>query len=151
MFHLHLADGFVSVPFALDACRLTLRATLGPFFAISGAHKLLSPTRRASLAATFKADGCYSPAMMWAIPCGELCGGLGVLTGTLLPFACAGLMLICLGACALDGRKRVAGFQPLDASDRLDDWLYLPEALYLAMLAVLAILGAGALSLDALI
>lgn len=130
---------------------LILRAALGTFFLISGYHKLFNPTRRASLEATFRADGCYNPIMMWIIPLGEFFGGLGILVGALTPLAAAGLILICAGACVLDGAKRVRDWKPLDPADTLDDWLYLPETLYIVMLVALIAIGPGPLSIDALI
>lgn len=146
-----LSHGLADAPYAIEAVRIGLRASLGAFFAFSGYHKIFAPSRRATLAATFKADGVYNPAMMWAIPLGELFGGLALALGVLTPLACVGLIAICLGACALDGRKRVADWKPLDAADRVDDWLYLPEALYVLMLAALALLGAGSFSIDAIV
>lgn len=134
---------------AYDAASLVNRGALGLFFTISGFHKAFNATRRASLRETFAADGVTSPAFMYAIPAGELLGGLAVLVGFLTPLAAAGLMVICAGACLLDGLKRIKGFQPLDAADALDDVLYLPEALYLFMLLFLILTGPGRYSLDA--
>jgi uncharacterized membrane protein YphA (DoxX/SURF4 family) len=146
-----LAQG-MSSPIALDSARIILRAGLGSFFAISGYHKIFNKERRAALKATFDADGVKpEAAFMWAIPLGELSGGLGLLAGALMPLAAAGLILICLGACVMDGRKRVAAEKPLDFADRIDDWEYLPEFLMSLSLAVLIVIGAGQLSLDSLI
>lgn len=133
---------------AYDLASFVDRLALGGFFVISGAHKAFHPKRRASLAETFRADGVYSPGMMLAIPAGELLGGLAVLAGFLTPFAAAGLILICTGACFLDGLKRIKGMSPLDRFDALDDLLYLPETLYVLMLVTLILLGPGKWSLD---
>jgi uncharacterized membrane protein YphA (DoxX/SURF4 family) len=132
-----------------EPASILIRSTVGPFFVFSGFHKLFNPTRRASLAETFKADGCYSPPLMWVIPLGELFGGLGVTLGAATLVAAAGLIALCLGACVLDGRKRVAAYQPLDLADRVDDYLYLPEVLYVVMLLALIAVGPGSFSLDA--
>lgn len=129
---------------------LTLdRWALGTFFTISGFHKLFNQTRRAALAETFKADGCYTPANMYAIPGGEFMGGLALLLGFLTPLAAAGLMIICAGACFFDGLKRIKTWAPLDRFDWVDDALYLPEALYLIMLFALILAGPGPWSVDA--
>lgn len=130
---------------------LMLRLSLGLFFAFSGYHKLFNDQRRASLKATFVADGVYKPAMMYVIPLGEGLGGMALLLGFLTPVAALGLVAICLGACAFDGRKRVTAEAPLDTADRVDDWLYLPEFLYIVMLTSLALIGAGSFSVDALL
>jgi uncharacterized membrane protein YphA (DoxX/SURF4 family) len=134
---------------AFDVASLVDRMALGAFFTISGFHKLFNQSRRASLAATFKADNCYSPVMMWLIPMGELFGGLAVATGFLTPLACLGLIVICGGACLKDGLKRVRAWVPLDRADAMDDVLYLPETLYILMLVFLILIGPGAYSLDA--
>jgi uncharacterized membrane protein YphA (DoxX/SURF4 family) len=134
-----------------DIASLILRAALGVFFVISGAHKLLHPVRRAELAQTFKAAKVYSPFMMAAIPLGEFFGGWALLLGFLTPVALLGLILICTGACVLDGLKRIATWKPLDRADYVADVLYLPEILYVIMMLALLFLGAGKYSLDSLL
>lgn len=133
-----------------DASLFAVRASVGVFFAISGAHKLFNPTRRASLKATFQADHVPLMPFMVVIPCGELLGGLGVAFGALTVVAACGLFALCMGACFLDGFKRIPGMQPLDAADAADDVLYLPEVLYAVMLLAVIGMGPGAWSLDAL-
>lgn len=142
-----LVSGFA----AYDALLLADRLALGTFFAISGYHKLFNATRRKSLAETFKADGCYSPFTMAAIPLGEALGGLALLAGFLTPLAACGLIAICGGACLLDGTKRIKAWAPLDAADEVDDFLYLPEVLYVVMLGFLILAGPGQWSIDALV
>jgi len=134
-----------------DIASLILRAAVGVFFVISGYHKLFNVRRRASLAATFKADGVYSPVTMLAIPCGELAGGLGLIVGLATPIACLGLILICAGACIVDGLKRIPAFQPIDRADYVADVLYLPEVLYVFMMCALLCIGGGKYSLDAVV
>lgn len=128
--------------------QILFRLVLGSFFLFSGYHKLFNQSRRATLESTFKADKVYSPSLMWAIPLGELFGGAALLLGFLTPLACAGLILICAGACAFDGSKRVKQWQPLDWADLVADYEYLPEVLYIVMLIALALMGAGQFSVD---
>jgi uncharacterized membrane protein YphA (DoxX/SURF4 family) len=66
-------------------------------------------------------------------------------------FAALGVVALCAGALALDGRKRIPSMQPLDLADRVDDALYLPEVLYIVCLVPVLSFGPGAYSLDALI
>jgi putative oxidoreductase len=139
-----LTSGFQASDFAMLADRLAL----GAFFTISGAHKLFHPVRRLALARTFKADGVYSRPLMFLIPAGEVAGGLGVLTGTLSIIAAAGLIALCIGACLIDGLKRIPAWKPLDAFDYADDVLYLPEVAYIAMAAFIVAQGPGLYSLD---
>jgi hypothetical protein len=42
-------------------------------------------------------------------------------------------------------------FKPIDGTDRIDDWLYLPETLYAFMLLIVISAGAGPYSLDAVV
>lgn len=134
-----------------DIASIILRLALGVFFVISGSHKTFHPVRRAELAATFKAAGVYSPPMMYAVPLGELFGGLALLMGFLEPLALLGLILICTGACVLDGIKRISAWKPLDRADSVADVLYLPEVLYVIMMSALLCIGAGKYSIDHLI
>lgn len=135
----------------IDAASLILRLALGMFFSSSGAHKAFHPARRAALKETFKQDGVYHPAMMVVIPAAELLGGLGVLFGALTVYASAGLIVVCLGACAVDALKRIKPTPPdtLDAADYVAHVLYLPEVLYVFAFVALILMGPGAFSLDA--
>jgi len=134
-----------------DATLLAIRASVGGFFVVSGAHKLFNPIRRQSLRETFAADGVTFAPMMYVVPLGELLGGLGVAFGALTIFAAVGLAALCVGACALDGLKRIPSMQPLDPADRAGDVLYLPEVLYVVCLLAVLSFGPGAYSLDALV
>ena len=72
--------------------------------------------------------------------------------GTATTSVCAlGLLVIIFVAIATSGRQRIKLFKPIDESDRIDDWLYLPETLYAFMLIIVISAGAGPYSLDALI
>src|SRR5580704_1883369 len=102
-----------------DAPLLAMRASVGGFFAVSGAHKLFNPTRRESLRETFAADGVTFAPMMYVVPGGELLGGLGVAFGALTVFAAVGLAALSIGAWVLDGAKRIPLMKPLDPADRI--------------------------------
>jgi putative oxidoreductase len=134
-----------------DVALLTIRASVGGFFVVSGAHKLFNPTRRQNLRDTFTADGVRYAPMMYLVPLAELLGGLGVALGALTIFAAIGLAALCTGACALDGLKRIPAMHPLDLADRAGDLLYLPEVLYVLCLLAVISFGPGAYSLDALV
>lgn len=133
-----LQMGFGNGNVALFANRLAL----GTFFAISGYHKLFNRERHATVVATLKACGVPFLAFnQWFVPCVEFFGGLSVLSGILAPLAAMGLICICLTACMTDGRKRVVGYKPIDSADKLDDYLYLPELLYIIGLAFIVTFG----------
>jgi len=135
---------------AKDAALALARASVGVFFAISGAHKLLVPSRHAALVETLKRNHVPAVAFnQWWVPGWEFVGGV-LLTAGLFSAAAAGVLsVICLVALCCEGRERVKSYQPIDKADELDDWLYLQEMLYLILLAVTMIAGTGRYSMDA--
>lgn len=132
---------------------LTLnRVVLGVFFAISGYHKLFNASRHATLTRTAQDDGVHAlPIMQWLLPGTEFGGGCALIIGLLSVLAAFGLFVICVGAIALDGVKRIRAWRPIDRADWLGDLLYLPEALYCVGLSVVMLAGPGPWSLDAMI
>jgi putative oxidoreductase len=120
------------------------RVLLGVFFAISGYHKLFNPHRHAALVSTFKNLGI--PAIrfnQWWVPGVEFMGGLSLVSGILAPLAAMGLMIICFVATCTAGRKRIPEFNPIDKADVVDDYLYLPEVLYMVGLIIIIMAGPG--------
>lgn len=135
-----------------DLAYLVARIATGMFFVLSGYHKLTNPGRRATFVATLQACSVpFLPAMQWLVPCVEFFGGLGVAFGFLTPLAALGLVAICLVATYTDGVRRVKGWGAIDRADVIDDFLYLPEVLYIVLLALFVTRGAGPVSLDALL
>jgi putative oxidoreductase len=134
-----------------DAILLVIRVSVGVFFAVSGSHKLFSPSRRQSLRETFAADGVTFVPMMYLVPLAELVGGLGLALGALTVLAALGLVALCIAACALDGLKRIPSMHPIDPADWAGDVLHLPEVLYVVCLLAVLSFGPGAYSLDRLV
>jgi len=132
---------------------LTLnRIAVGAFFMLSGYHKLFNADRHRLFIDELKGLGV--PALgfnQWWVPSVEFAAGGAVLIGLLAPLAALGLLVIILVAIVTSGRQRIKLYKPIDESDRIDDWLYLPETLYAFMLIVIVSMGAGPYSLDALI
>jgi uncharacterized membrane protein YphA (DoxX/SURF4 family) len=89
--------------------------------------------------------------MQWFIPGVEFFGGLGVAFGFLTPLAALGLATICFVAACTDGVRRVKASVGIDKADEIDDFLYLPEVLYILLLALFIADGAGPFSLDAIL
>ena len=87
----------------------------------------------------------------WWVPLVELTAGSAVFVGLLAPPVALGLLVIILVAIATSGRQRIKLYKPIDESDRIDDWLYLPETLYAFMLIMVVAVGAGPYSVGALI
>ena len=96
-------------------------------------------------------DATVNAPNQWWVPLVEFTAGGAVLIGLLAPLAALGLLVIILVAIATSGRQRIELYKPIDESDRIDDWLYLPETLYAFMLIIVVSVGAGPYSLDALI
>jgi putative oxidoreductase len=143
-----LLNGVGNAAFTYAAARIAT----GAFFVFSGYHKLTNARRRATLVATLQAsDIPFIPVMQWFVPGVEFFGGLGVGFGFLTPLAALGLATICLIAACADGVPRVRTWGALDKTDMIDDVLYLPEVLYILLLALFVANGAGPFSLDALL
>ena len=135
---------------APDAALTLNRVALGAFFAISGYHKLFHPVRHDSLVSTLREDGVRPLAVMqWLVPAVEFSGGCALIVGLLSALAAFGLFVISVGAFALDARKRIETWAPLDRADWLGDALYLPEVLYCVGLAIVMLAGPGPWSVDA--
>ena len=131
---------------------LVARIATGVFFAFSGYHKLTNAERRATLVATLQACRIpFIPVMQWFVPSVEFLGGLGVAFGFLTPLAALGLATICLIAAYTDGMRRIRAWGAIDGADVIDDLLYLPEVLYIVLLALFVANGAGPVSLDAIL
>jgi uncharacterized membrane protein YphA (DoxX/SURF4 family) len=133
-------------------CYLVARVATGMFFVFSGYHKLTNAERRAALVMTLQACRIpFVPLMQWFVPGVEFVGGLGVVFGFLTPLAALGLAAICLVATCTDGMRRVRASGVIDQADKIDDVLYLPEVLYIVLLALFVANGAGPFSLDAML
>ena len=131
---------------------LAARVATGVFFVFSGYHKLTNAKRRATFVATLQACHVpFVPVMQWFVPGVEFLGGLGVAFGFLTPLAALGLATICLVAAYADGISRVEAWGAIDRADVIDDVLYLPEVLYILLLALFVANGAGPFSLDAIL
>jgi uncharacterized membrane protein YphA (DoxX/SURF4 family) len=132
---------------------LTLnRIAVGTFFMLSGYHKLFNAERHRALADELKALGIHAVGFnQWWVPTIEFAGGAAVVIGLLAPLAALGLLVVTLVAIAATGPQRINLSRPIDRADRIDDWLYVPETLYVFMLVLIVSAGAGPYSLDAVI
>jgi len=132
---------------------LTLnRIAVGFFFMVSGYHKLFNAERHRSIVDELKALSVPAVGFnQWWVPLVEFSAGGAVLIGLLAPLAALGLLVITIVAIATSGRQRIKQYKVIDAADRIDDWLYLPETLYAVMLITVVSAGAGRYSVDALI
>lgn len=137
---------------AKDVALAVARISVGTFFAISGANKLFVAQRHASLRANLTKNGIPAiPFMEWWVPFWEFASGAMLAVGLLSAFSAGVLGIICLVAICCEAPRRVDAFQPINRADRVADWLYLQEVLYLVLLSVNVIAGTGRFSLDHLL
>jgi uncharacterized membrane protein YphA (DoxX/SURF4 family) len=119
---------------------------------LSGYHKLFNAPRHRAFVGQLKALSVHAVGIsQWWVPMVEFTAGGAVLIGFLAPLAALGLLAVILIAVATSGRQRIKLYKPIDEADRIDDWLYLLETLYAAILIVVVSAGAGPYSLDAVI
>ena len=135
-----------------DVALALVRAAVGVFFAIAGFHKLFNKARHARLVQTLLEDRVPFPRFFqWWVPAWELLAGAMLAVGFLTAFSAAVLAIVCLVACFCEAREKVRSYGPINLADTIDDYLYLPEVLYLVMLAVSVLAGTGKYSLDAIL
>jgi putative oxidoreductase len=127
---------------------LVARVSIGVFFAISGANKLFVPERTHQMLETLTHAGIPFPNLMTYFVSGvEFFGGCLLAVGLLSSLCCAALMVQMIVAIV----TVQAGTIPAGRSflNWLDDFLYLPETLYILLLIWLICSGPGRFSVDA--
>jgi putative oxidoreductase len=134
---------------AQDAALAVVRISVGGFFAISGFNKLFVPKRHAALVGNLTKNRLPKPDLLsWWVAGWEFLAGSMLALGLFSAFAAGVLMIICLVACHAEAAEKVAKYGPINFGDKIADYLYLPEVLYVVLLAVNIIAGTGAYSLD---
>lgn len=134
---------------APDLAVAIVRGSIGGFFAISGFNKLWHEERHAALVANLTKNHipCL-PLMQWWVPGWEFVAGSTLAVGMLSAVSATILAIICVVAICCEARSKVAKYSPINAGDVVADYLYLPEVLYLILLAVVILAGTGQYSLD---
>jgi putative oxidoreductase len=126
---------------------LAVRIALGMFFAISGANKLFVPRQTQVMYETLVAANVPLPRLMtYFVSSVEFVGGCLLIVGLLSTVACFALlgdMLVAILTTKLSALPK--GVSPLNW---LDNFLYLPEALYALFFVWLICSGPGRLSID---
>ena len=127
---------------------LLVRVSLGLFFAISGANKLFVARQKANYVrnARSRPQSRFPGLMTYFVSGVELVGGSLVAVGLLSSLACVALlvdMLVAILTTALSAMPK--GLSPLNW---LDDFLYLPEVLYVLFFIWLICSGPGRFSAD---
>ena len=126
---------------------LLVRVALGLFFAISGGNKLFVASRTKAMYETLVAARVPFPRpMTYCVAAVEFVCGCLLAVGLLSSLACLTLlvdMLVAILTTNLAGLPK--GLSPLNW---LDDFLYLPEVLYVLFFVWLICSGPGKFSLD---
>ena len=125
------------------------RVLIGIFFCISGATKLLLPAQFTLMERTLAQSHIPFPhANAFFVSLIEFACGTGLALGLLTPLCSLALIVVMIVAIATN---RIQSIQASGVLAWLDDFLYLPEVLYVIILAWLIFSGPGRYSIDGLI
>lgn len=125
------------------------RVLIGIFFCISGGTKLLVPAQFSVMERTLAQSHIPFPhANAFFVSLVEFASGAGLVVGLLTPLCALALVLDMIIAVATN---RIHSIQTSGVLAWLDDFLYLPEVLYIIILVWLIFSGPGRYSLDGLI
>jgi putative oxidoreductase len=123
-----------------------VRVLTGIFFCISGATKLLVPSHFSTMERTLAASHIPFPhAAALFVSLVEFACGAGLVVGLLTPL-CA--LLLAVDMIVAIATNRIHSIQASSALAWIDDFLYLPEVLYVMILAWLIFSGPGRFSID---
>ena len=127
----------------------TVRVLVGIFFCISGGTKLFVPARFSAMENTLVQSHIPFPhANTIFVSLVEFAAGAGLVIGLLTPLCAVVLVVDMIVAIATN---RIHSIQATGVLAWLDDFLYLPEVLYVMILVWLIFSGPGRCSLDGLI
>ena len=126
---------------------LLIRVSIGLFFAISGSNKLFVAGGRKSVYDTLvKAKAPFSQQLAYFVAGVEFVGGSLLTVGFLSSAACVALLIDMTVATLTSAVSTLPkGLSPLNW---LDDFLYLPEVLYVLFFLWLLCSGPGKFSVD---
>ncbi len=126
-----------------------VRILTGIFFCISGGSKLLVPAQFSLMEHTLAESHIPFPhANALFVSLVEVASGAGLVVGLLTPLCALALVVDMIVAIATN---RIHSIEASGVLAWLDDFLYLPEVLYLMILVWLIFSGPGRYSLDGLI
>jgi putative oxidoreductase len=126
-----------------------VRVLVGVFFCVSGGTKLFVPAKFSVMEHTLAQSHIPFPhANAIFVSLVEFASGAGLVIGLLTPLCAAVLVADMIVAIATD---RIHSIQATGVLAWVDDFLYLPEVLYVMILVWLIFSGPGRYSLDGLI
>ena len=126
-----------------------VRVSIGIFFCISGGTKLFVPAQFSTMEHTLAQSHIPFPhASALFVSLVEFVSGAGLIVGLLTPLCALALAIDMIVAIATN---RIHSIQATGVLAWVDDFLYLPEVLYVTILVWLIFSGPGRYSLDGLI
>jgi putative oxidoreductase len=126
-----------------------VRVLIGVFFCVSGGTKLLVPAKFSTMERTLVESHIPFPhANAIFVSLVEFASGAGLVVGLFTPLCALVLMVDMIVAIA---SNRIHSIQATGVLGWVDDFLYLPEVLYVMILVWLIFSGPGRYSLDGLI
>ena len=126
-----------------------VRVSIGIFFCVSGGTKLFVPAKFSAMEDTLAQSHIPFPrANAIFVSLVEFASGAGLVVGLLTPLCAVVLAVDMIVAIATN---RIHSIQATGVLAWLDDFLYLPEVLYVMILVWLIFSGPGRYSLDGLI
>ena len=146
----HAIENFLSTLRAAEWMPMTaVRVLIGIFFCVSGATKLFVPARFSTMEHTLAQSHIPFPhANAIFVSLVEFASGAGLVVGLLTPLSALVLVVDMVVAIATN---RIHSIKETGIFAWLDDFLYLPEVLYVLILVWLIFSGSGRYSLDRLI
>ena len=146
----HAIENFLPTLRAAEWVPITaVRILVGIFFCITGGTKLIVPAKFSAMEQTLAQSHIPFPhANAIFVSLVEFACGAGLMVGLLTPL-CAGVLVVdMIVAIATD---RIHSIQAAGTLAWLDEFLYLPEVLYVMLLGWLVFSGPGRYSVDGLI
>ena len=126
---------------------LLARVSLGMFFAISGGNKLFVASHTRQMYETLAGSGKPFPhSMTYFVSSVDFIGGCLLIIGLLSSLCCAALIIDMIVAITTVQLATIS--KGLSFLDWLDDFLYLPETLYIILFIWLICSGPGRVSVD---
>ena len=146
----HAIENFLRTLSAAEWMPVTaVRVLIGVFFCISGATKLFVPAKFSAMEQTLVQSHIPFPhANAIFVSLVEFASGAGLVIGLLTPLCAAVLVVDMIVAVATN---RIHSIQATGVLGWVDDFLYLPEVLYVLILVWLIFSGPGRYSVDGLI
>jgi putative oxidoreductase len=146
----HAIENFLPTLRAAEWMPITaIRVLIGIFFCITGGTKLLVPAKFSEMERTLAQSHIPFPHLNAIfVSLVEFAAGAGLVAGLLTPLCALVLVVDMIVALATN---RIHSIETTGVLAWLDDFLYLPEVLYVMILVWLIFSGPGRYSLDGLI